>query len=174
MLSYNVHIYYILKCHHTQRRACKAVDLQLRIMLPVDICAVTVQQLLACWNQTIWTRCTWRQWLGEDGRGGETVKFHSAIHVHNEATSCIPAKLCKWGMAGINSAEDSGPVSLASNALNGFGPIIVCLRAPEWGLNIPRPRNDNARPKLTHLHGLSACSCTGKQELYFLSGRKKD
>lgn len=77
-------------------------------------------------------------------------------------------------MVGINSAEDSGPVSLASNALNGFGPIIVCLRAPEWGLNIPRPRNDNAGPKLTHLHDLSACSCTGRQELHFLSGRKKD
>lgn len=102
--------------------------MQLQIMLPVDICAVTVQQLLACWNQTIWTRCTWWHWLWEDGRRGRPWNSNRAVHIHNEATSCIPAKLCKWGMVGIHSAEDSGPVSFASNALNGFGPIIVCLR----------------------------------------------
>lgn len=44
---------------------------------------------------------------------GETVKFRCAAHDRNEAMSCIPAKLCKRGVREINSAEDSGPVSLA-------------------------------------------------------------
>lgn len=109
-----------------------------------------------------------------EGGGRQTAKFQRAAHGHNEAMSCIPTKLCKKGTVGINSTEDSWPVGLANDALNGFGPITVCLRPAEWGLNMPRLHNDNASDKLTHLHDLSVCSHTGRQALLFLNCRKKD
>lgn len=57
----------------------------------------------------------------------QRAKFHCTARDHNDASRCIPATLCKRGIGEINSAEDSGPVSLTSDALNGFGPIIVCV-----------------------------------------------
>lgn len=102
---------------------------------------------------------------------GESMKFSCTAHDRNEAMSSIPAKLCKQGIRAINSAEDSGPVSLACDAVNGLGPITVCA-CEERGSNISRSHNDNASPTLTHLQDLSVVIHEGMSCISWAAGKR--